>query len=700
MLILGNVFTDAVSHMFHWILLWLDGVIYWAASKCYQLFMMLSSARIFEDEFFANFARRIYAILGVFMLFYLAYALLMAIVDPDKYSKGDKGVGNIAINFVVSLIILGLVPTIFSYAYRLQNFVLSKDLMGTIILGTPLNDNNSNVVSFGDSVSFTVLNTFINPGNVNVNMGKQQSFTWWDCKKEILENSEYGCLTGIAYPYVYQNTNDAVKYYGLISTLVGGYLVYILLTFTLDLGVRVVKLAFYQLIAPIPIIMRALPSKKDSFNKWLKKTIATYADVFIRVGFMYMSVYFINRIVLNNELGNYLNGGPVGLLVLCVIILGIFTFAKGVSKEISDILGVDANLKFGIKDKLKASGPLGNLINNAVGSTTGLVTGAAGAGWTAAVNRDFSGIGRAMRLGAFNGFATGGAQFSKQRQKAYEAMGYKGKAGFFGKRAFVDYWQDKSKDRLSDHFKDKILSERVNNYENPETNASWANQFNQNLKQQLDKIGLGDMSMADFNAIKKNLESLDDKKKILLQDKINKLRKYLSDENVSVETKDAIKKRIEELKIGDLRNISQEEIKQDKDYEAIVDSDNLIRQEEYKIGGPRTEKINRWVWDESKQKAVVDTEYVTVEEAAAYKATRKHFRDIDIGYDHDVVNVTTRMTESSNKEWATTEEGQHLIYAHAQANKAASGEGGPAPKPSGGGPGGGPAGGGPGGGKK
>ena len=150
MLILGNVFTDAVSHMFHWILLWLDGVIYWAASKCYQLFMMLSSARIFEDEFFANFARRIYAILGVFMLFYLAYALLMAIVDPDKYSKGDKGVGNIAINFVVSLIILGLVPTIFSYAYRLQNFVLSKDLMGTIILGTPLNDNNSNVVSFGD----------------------------------------------------------------------------------------------------------------------------------------------------------------------------------------------------------------------------------------------------------------------------------------------------------------------------------------------------------------------------------------------------------------------------------------------------------------------------------------------------------------------------------------------------------------------
>ncbi|MBR1748601.1 MAG: hypothetical protein IJ743_02255 [Bacilli bacterium] len=457
MLIL-NALSDAVSHMFHWILLWLDGVVYWAASKCYQLFMMLASTRIFEDEFFANFARRIYAILGVFMLFYLAYALLNAIVDPDKYSKGDKGVGNIAINFVVSLVILGLVPTIFSYAYRLQNFVLSQDLMGTIILGAPLNDVQSSDVSFGNSVSFTVLNTFINPGNVNVNMGKQGGYSWWDCKKNILEDSDYSCLTGLAYPYVYQNTNDEVKYYGIISTLVGAYLVYILLSFTLDLGVRVIKLAFYQLIAPIPIIMRALPSKKDSFNKWLKKTISTYADVFVRVGFMYMSVYFISRIIANNDLANYLQS-PTGLLVLSVIIMGIFTFAKQISKEISDILGVNSDIKFGIRDKLKASTdamsktPIVGAGLHLVGRGVGAVTGGVGAGWTAFWNH--GDMKSAAAWGAMAGAKNGGLQFTKQRLGLWSGVyGMKGPAGMFGKRTIYSTVMDELENTANDRYLD------------------------------------------------------------------------------------------------------------------------------------------------------------------------------------------------------------------------------------------------------
>ena len=59
--------------------------------------MKLSTAQIFTDDFFSSFAKRIYAILGVFMLFYLVYALLNAIVDPDKLTN-DKGAGKIAEN--------------------------------------------------------------------------------------------------------------------------------------------------------------------------------------------------------------------------------------------------------------------------------------------------------------------------------------------------------------------------------------------------------------------------------------------------------------------------------------------------------------------------------------------------------------------------------------------------------------------------
>ena len=60
-----------LNSMFHSILLLIDGGIYWAFSQVYQIFIKLADARIFQDAFFSNFAKRIYAIIGVVMLFYL-----------------------------------------------------------------------------------------------------------------------------------------------------------------------------------------------------------------------------------------------------------------------------------------------------------------------------------------------------------------------------------------------------------------------------------------------------------------------------------------------------------------------------------------------------------------------------------------------------------------------------------------------------
>ena len=121
-LIAANPVTSWFNNQIHRFLLWLDQSVYWLAAQCYQLFMKLSTAQIFTDDFFSSFAKRIYAILGVFMLFYLVYALLNAIVDPDKLTN-DKGAGKIAVNLIISLTLLGLLPNIFDLAYRVQNFV-------------------------------------------------------------------------------------------------------------------------------------------------------------------------------------------------------------------------------------------------------------------------------------------------------------------------------------------------------------------------------------------------------------------------------------------------------------------------------------------------------------------------------------------------------------------------------------------------
>ena len=96
MLICG-FFADWINSAFHRIMLLLDAVVYWFVSIVYQLFMRLATMRLFEDDFFGNFASRIYAILGVFMLFYLAYSLLNALINPERLT-GDKTVSKIPSN--------------------------------------------------------------------------------------------------------------------------------------------------------------------------------------------------------------------------------------------------------------------------------------------------------------------------------------------------------------------------------------------------------------------------------------------------------------------------------------------------------------------------------------------------------------------------------------------------------------------------
>lgn len=438
MLICG-FFTDWINSAFHRIMLLLDAVVYWFVSIVYQLFMRLATMRLFEDDFFGNFASRIYAILGVFMLFYLAYSLLNALINPERLT-GDKGVSKIASNLVISLILLGLIPTIFEYAYRLQNYILSSDVIGAVILGkstTDVSDSAESRIRFGDSLAFTVMNAFINPDNYNVKLSN--NYNWYDLKIDVLENSYYFGLTGLAdaavKPQFTQEENGGgdeviVDYYMGISTVVGVFLIYIILSFTIDLGVRVVKLAFCQLIAPIPIIMRAMPGKKGQFDKWVKMTLSVYFEVFVRVAIMYMVVYFVEALWTSDVMDQFT--GIQGKVALVVVILGIFAFAKQAPKMLSDILGMDSgNLKLGIGDKLKAGGFLGQGIYNVGQRTIGAVTGSVGAGISGIRN----GAGASGFLfGMANGWKNKGMQFGKQKQDMYSKLtgDYKGKVGLFG----------------------------------------------------------------------------------------------------------------------------------------------------------------------------------------------------------------------------------------------------------------------------
>ena len=77
------------------VLLILDGAIYDLIDYIYDIFDFLAKINIFGEDDYNAIVSRIYIILGVFMLFVLAYSLLKAIISPDDFAKGENSFPNL-----------------------------------------------------------------------------------------------------------------------------------------------------------------------------------------------------------------------------------------------------------------------------------------------------------------------------------------------------------------------------------------------------------------------------------------------------------------------------------------------------------------------------------------------------------------------------------------------------------------------------
>ena len=84
-----------------------------------------------------------------------------------------------------------------------------------------------------------------------------------------------------------------MEFHWFMALIAGLYLVYILISFAIDMAVRSVKIAFYQIIAPIPILTRLIPGKETIFNNWLKSTITTFVEVFLKIAIVFFGIYII-----------------------------------------------------------------------------------------------------------------------------------------------------------------------------------------------------------------------------------------------------------------------------------------------------------------------------------------------------------------------------------------------------------------------
>ena len=407
----GSIIGNWVSNAFYGILLTIDYVIYLAINICYQLFEVVSKVEVFSTENVGVISRRIYTIIGIVMLFVFAYNIILAIVDPDSLSKGEKSVKNIVQNTIISIVLVTLFPLICEYMQIFQNHIIENNTIGNLIMGSTASDSGENGQTKGAlNVSVTIFTAFYHPIDEN-----KEPVTLTECEissvklcsryKEMADNAKNGI--GGLWNFMHDEDlkdgiyDDDMEYLFPLSTIAGVVAAYLFLSFSLDLGVRAAKLGALKLIAPIPIFLRITKPKGGQFDKWFSEFTKTYLQVFERIVIINFAMLLISFV---SDINIFASGGGlfINVIATVVVILGILKFAKDAPKLLEEIFSVKIP-QMSIKKKLN---------ENEYALRGASVLGAAG---TTAVGNVIKGIGAGKSVGqviktGFGGLIGGGRQ--------------------------------------------------------------------------------------------------------------------------------------------------------------------------------------------------------------------------------------------------------------------------------------------------
>lgn len=454
----------------------IDSIVYSLISIAYQVFIAVSKVSLYGniDDKINALTDRIYVILGVTMLFVLAYNIILLILNPDKATgSGDKSLSGFLKNFVISIVLITLLPTVFDYMTKLQNDIIDSHVIESIILGSSDSDSN-NLEQMGSNVATIIYSTFYHPIDKDDNavsyvQCKSSSGASASCSDYI--NAYDKGRTGKVKEFITDSKledaltskNPTMDFLPVISTVCGIIALLMFVSYAIDIGIRVAKLTFFQIIAPVPVILRITKPSGGTFSKWSSNLIKTYLSLFLRLITIYFAMFLIQLITDSfgsTEGGIFANAGSISTIVKLfaglIVIIGILLFAKEVPKLLEDFLGSAGGGGFSPKSiAKKVAGVTGApLIGGALGAAGALAgrgigagAGAAGGAWSALRNNarlklggkgaeelHHMDVGAATKQGARQGAKGGGfKQFNKQGSNIYEqTYGYGKKQGITG----------------------------------------------------------------------------------------------------------------------------------------------------------------------------------------------------------------------------------------------------------------------------
>ena len=422
---------------------------------------------------YQEFTSRIYSVLGLVIMFILAYQIILFVIDPDKGLKDSK---KLVINVVKGIVLTILAPLIFHYMAQIQYHVLVSDnLIWNIVLGEGKDKKNDTVAEAGNSLTSTLYISMYHPvgtsydsffnddgtlksyeascgadytggeisenawANVigvaggiaagvgiasliaitgpigvvvtavsagtgaiagknianaiaNLMSGEKKTVCQWYYYKlylsgtpedEIEDIDDVTDVANIEKPgnatLSYNNLAPAVAFDSLLSDhvapegdmeyyyfspIAGAVILYFMFCYVLDIAYRAFKLAFLELVAPIPILLGTIPKNEKIYTQWKDSFIKTYLDIFVRVFVLSFIVLmfkllpsFIKAMMVILTASFRVNGSafPLRTLAFVFMVVGLLRFGQELPKMIADVAKNSAGLLSGIELNPKSS---------------------------------------------------------------------------------------------------------------------------------------------------------------------------------------------------------------------------------------------------------------------------------------------------------------------------------------------------------
>lgn len=373
----------------------IDGVLYSLLDNAYDLVIKLSTAELLKHSTIKSLTGNLYIIFGVVAFFRLAMLLVNSIIDPEKLNEKGKGLSNIFFRVVGMVILLAVTPFLFEKSYDLQEKIVGADASKNIIFKTILGNNaniaspkNSNAGKALQNIALSSLitideNYLVNGDQCNIgkknSKGKDCGFypltcvsdgkgkctpqggyvydvskcDWANCKKAVdLYNEMYvGEDMSPAKLAQYVGTSGKIKidkeeqevyvynYMFIITGVVGVAMTYIIISFAIDIAVRMFELIVLEILSPLFIATFVDPKSAQSgpFKNWLSAVGKSYASLYIRLAIIALMVLLVSII---NQSKMFQSMGEVSGWAKIFMVIGLLIFAKKAPKWIGDMIGI------------------------------------------------------------------------------------------------------------------------------------------------------------------------------------------------------------------------------------------------------------------------------------------------------------------------------------------------------------------------